>query len=529
MGRATEPKQRDTARSMRGSFLACDEQGAIRATPNECLRKLAILGGVALYACLRAPSATEPAMADGDTRTLTFVNRHTNETASFTFRANGYYDQAELDKLNWYMRDWRLNEPTKMDPHLFDIIWEVYRQAGSSQPIDVLSAYRSPQTNAMLRRRSRQVAEHSQHMQGKAIDAHFLDVSTGVIRDVAMRMQEGGVGFYPIGSTPWVHIDSGAVRYWPRMGRTALARLFPDGKTVFIPADGQPMERYAEAKAMIESRGGDVQTAQGGGNFFSWLFGGARGGGADDDEESGGAAVIASSGRGGFAMASGRGGAVAVAAAAPEPPPAPAPVAPAPTPAPVAPEPAALEPAASATEPHAPESADADIPPEPARRAPLPPKKPGDLFAALDAPMPHRRPLELALVPPSAKSGDSGDIIATLIERNALPTAITKGVKPAPKSALAMVETRSDRLEPDAALARAATLTMPPMPPARPRGKDDGVTKAERAPPVPPLRPSKTKPQAANPYGALVVDAFAAPHSPQDAAKALRDLRGSSP
>ena len=92
---------------------------------------------------------------------------------------NGVYDQAVLDKLNWFCRDWRLNEPTKMDPHLFDIIWEVYRESGSTQPIDVLSGYRSPQTNAMLRRRSRQVAEHSMHMQGKAIDAHFVDVGTG--------------------------------------------------------------------------------------------------------------------------------------------------------------------------------------------------------------------------------------------------------------------------------------------------------------------------------------------------------------
>ncbi len=114
-----------------------------------------------------------------------------------------------------------------MDPKLFDIVWEVYRESGSSQPIDVLSGYRSPHTNAMLRRRSRQVAEHSQHMEGKAIDAHFVDVGTATIRDVAMRMQAGGVGFYPTGATPWVHIDSGSVRYWPRMSRDALARLFP--------------------------------------------------------------------------------------------------------------------------------------------------------------------------------------------------------------------------------------------------------------------------------------------------------------
>ena len=81
--------------------------------------------------------------------------------------------------------------------------------------------------------------------------------------------------------TPWVHIDSGSVRYWPRMNRDALARLFPDGKTVFIPADGQPMAGYEQARAEIEARGGEVMTAsnQRGGGLFGWLFG-ARGGGA---------------------------------------------------------------------------------------------------------------------------------------------------------------------------------------------------------------------------------------------------------
>ena len=234
------------------------------------------LGMAAAFAviCL-APNSTESAVANGDTRTILLSSQHTHETGSFTFMVNGIYDQAALDKLNWFCRDWRLNEPTKMDPHLFDIIWEVYRESGSTQPIDVLSGYRSPQTNAMLRRRSRQVAEHSQHMQGKAIDAHFVDVSTARIRDIAMRMQAGGVGFYPTGMTPWVHIDSGDVRYWPRISRDALTRLFPDGKTVFIPADGKPMPGFEQARAEIEARGGEVQTASGGGigSIFSWLFG----------------------------------------------------------------------------------------------------------------------------------------------------------------------------------------------------------------------------------------------------------------
>ena len=153
----------------------------------------------AFIAAWVVPNSTESAVANGDTRTVVLSDQHTNESGSFTFMVNGVYDQAVLDKLNWFCRDWRLNEPTKMDPHLFDIIWEVYRESGSTQPIDVLSAYRSPQTNAMLRRRSRQVAEHSQHMEGKAIDAHFIDVGTARIRDIAMRMEDGGVGFYPTG------------------------------------------------------------------------------------------------------------------------------------------------------------------------------------------------------------------------------------------------------------------------------------------------------------------------------------------
>jgi uncharacterized protein YcbK (DUF882 family) len=501
-------------------------EGGLRGVPDGQARwrggrKLAILVGVALYAFIRAPQSTQPAVADGDTRTITFVNNHTNESGSFTFRRNGGYDQAELDKLNWFMRDWRLNEPTKMDPRLFDVIWEVYRDSGSSQPIDVLSGYRSPQTNAMLRRRSRQVAEHSQHMQGKAIDAHFLDVGPAAIRDVAMRMQEGGVGFYPIGSTPWVHIDSGTVRYWPRMSRTALSRLFPDGKTVFIPADGQPMAGYEEAKAMIESRGAEVQTASGGGGgLFSWLFGGARGGGEDDDEESGGASVIA--GRGGPpGVTFGRGGgAAAPVAVAAEPPPAPAaPPVPAPAPAPVAPEVvAAVEPAAATADADA--SATDD---EPA--APLPPRRPAGLFGALDArsPSPPRRPADLALAETPTK-GDASDVITTLIERDVLPAAITKGVRKPPSSALALTETKSSAGASPDALNRAAALSAP-LPPPRPRdAASDGVSEVAKTP-MPPPRPSRTtRPSAANPFGGLVVDAFAPPAAP-----AAPELRSATP
>jgi uncharacterized protein YcbK (DUF882 family) len=383
-----------------------------------------------LLAAWVAPNSTESAVANGDTRTVSFTNRHTNEDGSFTYMVNGVYDQAVLDKLNWFMRDWRLNEPTKMDPKLFDIIWEVYRESGSQQPIEVLSAYRSPQTNAMLRRRSRQVAEHSQHMEGRAIDAHFLDVGTARIRDIAMRMEEGGVGFYPVGMTPWVHIDSGSVRYWPRMSREALTRLFPDGKTVFIPSDGQPMPGYDLAKAEIEQRGGQVQTASNGG-IFAWLFG-SRGGGADDAEEAGGQeAIVASHGGGRAGGRSGGGetaptpgsvevadaGPAAVAKAKQDLPtgPAyasPAPSAPTPATAPSAASAPAAEPVtqsqvvAALEQPKAESDAASDSPVElkgPIAAlflAPLPPRRPANLEQQLlllaDIPLPPVRPTDLA-------------------------------------------------------------------------------------------------------------------------------------
>jgi uncharacterized protein YcbK (DUF882 family) len=480
---------------------------------------------VAFTAAWLVPNSTESAVANGDTRTIILSSQHTNESGSFTFMVNGLYDQATLDKLNWFCRDWRLNEPTKMDPHLFDVIWEVYRESGSTQPIDVLSAYRSPQTNAMLRRRSRQVAEHSQHMQGKAIDAHFLDVGTGRIRDIAMRMQAGGVGFYPTGMTPWVHIDSGSVRYWPRMSRDALTRLFPDGKTVFIPADGQPMPGYEQARAEIEARGGEVQVASGGiGGLFSWLFG--HGGGADDAEEVGGqeaTTALATTGNARGGRSGGPQPQVEVADVGPEAvarakrdlPTGPAyagPAEPAPAAEPQAPDsgPKAVARAkrnlptgpsyASAAEPAPappvkPQTVAALEQPDvasdastdelqssagPKLLAPLPPRRPADLDAAIalaDSPLPPVRPADLilasateesagAFLPPSNK-GFANKGFGPAAQHGLLPKVITSGVDRAPTGALAMAEGLSPPTYDDSELlARAASLTapLPPMP-----------------------------------------------------------------
>ncbi len=235
--------------------------------------------GLVLTAAL--PAQTQNAVANGDTRTIHLYHVHTGESISSTFRVNGQYDRAALDKLNWFLRDWRTDEPTKMSPRLFDMVWETYRESGSRQPVHIVSAYRSPGTNSMLRRRSSGVAENSQHILGKAMDMHYVDVPMSKVREIAMRLQRGGVGYYPTAGTPFVHLDVGSVRAWPRMSHDQLARLFPDGKTVHLPTSGQPMARYEEARAEIDARGdgpgtlvarAEPQRASGRG-FFERLFG----------------------------------------------------------------------------------------------------------------------------------------------------------------------------------------------------------------------------------------------------------------
>lgn len=234
---------------------------------------------------------TQNAVANGDTRTITIRHMHTKEETTVTFKRDGRYDSSALEKLNWALRDWRLDEPIRMDPRLFDIAWEVHRKVGSDQPFHVVSAYRSPGTNSMLRRRSRGVAKHSQHMLGKAMDFYLPDTPTARMRETAMRMQRGGVGFYPGAHTPFVHLDAGSVRSWPRMTRDQLVRLFPDEKTVHLPADGKPLSGYEVAKAEILAGGGSVMgyaasdldegaimASSSGKSFWAALFGG-------DDEE----------------------------------------------------------------------------------------------------------------------------------------------------------------------------------------------------------------------------------------------------
>lgn len=247
-----------------------------------------------LSAGLILPAAI-PATVQAKTgnRSLKIHFIHTKEQAEIVYKRNGRYDQRGLDQLNRLLRDWRRNEPTKMDPRLFDLVWEVYQKVGAKGYINVVSAYRSPATNSMLRSRSKGVAKTSQHMLGKAMDFYIPGVKLSALRAAAMKFQVGGVGYYPTSGSPFVHLDVGSVRAWPRMSRQELVRLFPDGKTMHIPTDGKPLPGYEQAVADYKQRVTGTSVAMAGGGASpaaskrksKTLFAALFGNNGDEDEE----------------------------------------------------------------------------------------------------------------------------------------------------------------------------------------------------------------------------------------------------
>ena len=233
--------------------------------------------------------------AHAETRTLKLYYIHTKERAEITYKKDGRYIQSGLNQLNRFLRDWRRNEPTKMDPRLFDLVWEAYQRVGGRDYIHVVSAYRSPATNSMLRGRSKGVAKNSQHTLGRAMDFYIPGVKLAKLREAGLKMGGGGVGYYPTSGAPFVHLDVGSVRHWPRMNRQELVAVFPKGGTLHVPSDGKPLPNYEQALAAYKSKGrtgptisvasagGSGETRGSGRGLLATLFGG----GADEEEESG--------------------------------------------------------------------------------------------------------------------------------------------------------------------------------------------------------------------------------------------------
>lgn len=147
-----------------------------------------------------------------DERRLSFYHTHTGESLAVTYFRDGEYDASALGELNHFLADFRTGDETEMDPAVFDILHEIQIVTGSTGTFEVISAYRSAATNEMLRSDSGGVARNSQHLLGKAIDVRLTDLETAELRDVALSLRRGGVGYYE--KSDFVHVDTGRVRRW---------------------------------------------------------------------------------------------------------------------------------------------------------------------------------------------------------------------------------------------------------------------------------------------------------------------------
>lgn len=164
---------------------------------------------------------TEVSAGASDSRSLKLYHIHTHEKVKIVFWQNGHFMKPGLKRLNHFFRDWRNNKVISMKPELFNVVWHIYKLSGSKSYIHVVSAYRTQDTNKMLRSLSKYsgVAKHSQHILGKAIDMYLPDVALSKLHNIALGLHKGGVGYYPHSAVPFVHIDVGPVRKWSLLQR----------------------------------------------------------------------------------------------------------------------------------------------------------------------------------------------------------------------------------------------------------------------------------------------------------------------
>ncbi|MEM7620175.1 MAG: DUF882 domain-containing protein [Pseudomonadota bacterium] len=189
-------------------------------------------------------------------RVISIYNIHTKQKIKVLYKKDGAYIPKAMAKINHIMRDWRRNKVIKIDPKLIDLMWEVHAEVGSKKPIYLISGFRSQKTNRMLRKTRGGQARRSKHILGQAADVHFPDVSIRRLRYSAVIRERGGVGYYPTSALPFVHLDTGRVRHWPRMPRVELAALFPNGRSKHVPRDGKPLTKadYRIAMAKLNTR-----------------------------------------------------------------------------------------------------------------------------------------------------------------------------------------------------------------------------------------------------------------------------------
>jgi len=175
-------------------------------------RKLLSLGGVALGAAAILPTPAFATLSTPRPRILTLNNLNTGESIKAEFFDGRGYIQDELAKLNHFFRDYRANKMKSIDPKLFDQLYRLQMLLQTRKPVQLISGYRSLNTNDDLRKHGSGVAKHSYHTKGQAMDFHIDGVSLSNVRKAALSMRSGGVGYYP--SSNFVHIDTGPVRHW---------------------------------------------------------------------------------------------------------------------------------------------------------------------------------------------------------------------------------------------------------------------------------------------------------------------------
>jgi uncharacterized protein YcbK (DUF882 family) len=159
-----------------------------------------------------ASFAAAPVLAAAETRSVSFVSTHTGESLAVSYFQAGSYVTPALEQVARVLRDHRTGSIHAIDPALLDILHDLRVLADRDDTFQVISGYRSPKTNDLLRTRSGGVASRSLHMDGKAIDVRLTGFSTKKLHQLALSMKRGGVGFYA--ASDFIHVDTGRVRFW---------------------------------------------------------------------------------------------------------------------------------------------------------------------------------------------------------------------------------------------------------------------------------------------------------------------------
>lgn len=187
------------------------ETGLGHALSRRDILKMGLVGFLGAVTPLALPGQSN-AMPNVASWKISFRNAHTGESFNGVYRIGDRYLPDAFDRINYVLRDFRTKEVFPMDPRVIDLVKVLQDKSRSSAPIEVLSGYRSPKTNSMLRGASGGVARNSYHMYGQAMDIRIPGFNTRKLRDLAKRERVGGVGFYA--RSNFVHVDTGDVRSW---------------------------------------------------------------------------------------------------------------------------------------------------------------------------------------------------------------------------------------------------------------------------------------------------------------------------